>query len=66
MRFHERRQQQTSPGMRLLEAEEERNYLAPDERQLGPLYMIAEPHLPENQDRLNSVRDVWTIQNRRG
>lgn len=46
IRFHERRQQFADQGDRLLDEAELNDYLPPEERQYGHVYLVAEPLMP--------------------
>ncbi|MGR0160786.1 AlbA family DNA-binding domain-containing protein [Paenarthrobacter nitroguajacolicus] len=46
LRHHERRQRQAELGTQLLDEAEDKDYLAPEQRKQGHIYLVAEPLLP--------------------
>lgn len=55
LRYHQTRQRWTDLGARLLNEEQERDYLSADQRSAGHIYVVAEPLLPVNEDDLEEL-----------
>nr|WP_015061905.1 hypothetical protein [Arthrobacter sp. J3.40]AFK89281.1 hypothetical protein [Arthrobacter sp. J3.40] len=55
LRYHQHRQQQLELGARLLQDEQERDYLPADKRSAGHIYIVAEPLMPVSQSMLEAL-----------
>lgn len=49
IRHHQARQQRSDLGAKLLQEEQERDYLPADQQTLGHIYIVAEPLMPTNE-----------------
>lgn len=61
LRYHQRRQQQLDLGAKLLEEEQERDYLPVEQRLAGHIYIVAEPLMPINQELLEELVDNLAV-----
>lgn len=62
LRFHQLREQLNGLGTRLLDLEEERDYIAPDDRKHGHIYIVAEPVMPiQNGVRLSELIEDGSV-----